>query len=273
MTRTLICIGLVFAVLLGFGPAFVHAGIVNLASNNSTVQIDTSTQVGVHQWTVDGIDYLAKQWFWYRIGDTGPEYSFDSLAPVGSGVQIIDPTEAVLYYTNGSGMNVDVDIRLTGMAPGSGQADLTEQLKFTNTSASAMNLRFFQYCDFDLSNGLDTVQFLTPNYVIQQSGGGVNVVESLVNNHPQYHQAALVPVLLNNLNDGGTTTLNNANGPFIGDASWAFQWNFTVQPNGGTFTITKIKVLTVVPEPASIALLCLGGIAGCGLYWIRKRGR
>ena len=50
-----------------------QAQIVNLTDQNSLAQIDVSTQAGMFRWSVDGTNQLSQQWFWYRVGNAGPE--------------------------------------------------------------------------------------------------------------------------------------------------------------------------------------------------------
>ena len=83
---------------------------------------------------------------------------------------------------------------------------------------------------------------------------------------PQNHEAANVPATLVRLNDGLPTTLNDNGGPVSGDVNWAFQWDFTLDPNH-SFIISKDKTL-VVPEPT--ALVLLGMSIGCMAFRIRK---
>ena len=61
------------------------ATVYEISDRNSTACVDvgSSSQSGMFNWYVDGADQIAKQWFWYRIGASGPEQSIDTLgAPV-----------------------------------------------------------------------------------------------------------------------------------------------------------------------------------------------
>ena len=64
--------------LLLTGGYSAKADVV-LTDFNSTVVIDPTSQAGMYTWTVDGVDQMWQQWFWYRIGSAGPEQSIDTL--------------------------------------------------------------------------------------------------------------------------------------------------------------------------------------------------
>jgi len=70
------------------------------------------------------------------------------------------------------------------------------------------------------------------------------------------------------LNDGGPTTLADNPGVGPGDATWAFQWDFLLNP-GQTFQVSKDKRIGAVPEPASLLLLGSGLLGG--LKAVRRR--
>src|SRR5437762_221264 len=75
-----------------------QAQVVTLTDNNSVAQIDTASQAGMFNWSVDGQNQLTQQWFWYRIGNT-PEKSIDTIsapANVPAG-----PNGVATTYNNG----------------------------------------------------------------------------------------------------------------------------------------------------------------------------
>jgi hypothetical protein len=240
-----------------------QAQVITLVNNNSTAQVDTASQSGMFNWFVDGHDYLAQQWFWYRVGSSGPESAINTI----SAPSITTPNAQTLYtrYNNGS-YGVEVDYVLTGFAPGSGQSHVTESISITNGTAQPLNFHFFQYSDFDLG-AADTVQLGKSLGGLfneaDQSGGGTLFSETDVTPGANHGEASLFPTTLNELNDGATTTLNDNAGPVgPGDATWALQWDFTIAP-GSSVGISKQKILTV-PEPSCVALVS-AGLAICAL--------
>ena len=76
-------------------------------------------------------------------------------------------------------------------------------------------------------------------------------------------QVDFVPAILTMLNDGLPSTLNGNIGPMgPGDLCWAFQWDATLGPAGsGTDVLIISKDIQIVPEPATLSLLALGGLA------------
>jgi hypothetical protein len=273
---TSLIIGLCGVIMMGLtGSAYGVTGIT-LIDGNSTILVDPTSQAGMYQWNVNNINYDAKQWFWYRIGNTGPEASIDTIsAPVVSLYDLTgegDIDTARMVYNNNN-LKVDVKMGVTGSPAGGGLSDIDEVIRITNNTASTMDLHFFQYNNFILSAGNDTVNFVNNNRVVQT--GPVYGVEELYNEGESVvtgapiHEAALVYNTLNSLNDLGPTTLNGNGTAGPGNVSWAFQWNLTI-PAGGVMIISKDKILNIVPEPSSIVLLSI--FAACSLLaWRFKR--
>jgi hypothetical protein len=141
-----------------------------------------------------------------------------------------------------------------------------EQIRFANNGANTLVLHFFQYANFKLSDGNDTVKFVNSSQVTQSSPG-VGLSETVVTGFPQYHEAATVTTTLDKLNDQSATTLDNTYGPITGDVSWAFQWDITLGPDA-SFIISKDKALNV-PEPSVLVLLGIG--ISCMAIGIRRR--
>jgi len=59
------------------------AQIAALLDNNSSATINlngTGTTAGMINWTVDGINQLSQQWFWYRADGMNSEQTINSLS-------------------------------------------------------------------------------------------------------------------------------------------------------------------------------------------------
>ena len=241
------------------GVAIQGYSQVALVDGNSLADIDPGTQSGMYNWIVDGVDHLAQQWFWYRIG-AGQEFSIDTIsAPV-----VVHPTAntATITYANAL-LSVRVDYTLFGGVPGDGASHIQESLTINNLSGTALDLHFFQYSDFDLlgTPAGDRVQlgkdvFLKFNEALQTEGPIV-FSETDVTPGADRGEANFFPNTLNSLNDGLATTLNNNAGPVgPGDVTWAFEWDRLLDPNG-SLLISKNKYIQV-PEPGTLALVGLG---------------
>jgi hypothetical protein len=258
--------------------AFAVSPDITLAHGNSVVVVDPSSQAGMHGWNVDGADWDSHQWFWYRIGDT-PEQSIDTISPAvvhtsdsdGDGID----NAAQIAYSNAD-LDVTVTLTLVGGEPGTGWSDIAEQFILHNNTDNPMPLSFFQYNNFDLSAGNDSVEFENRNYVLQTGDVYLweNAGEASVTGKPLHQAGYVMPGgLLDQLNDGVATTLDGTDTAGPGDVDWAFQWNMTL-PAHGNVIISKDKTLSVtVPEPASILLLSIFGACLAFAWRCKKNSR
>jgi hypothetical protein len=236
------------------------AQLYSITNKNSILDINAASGPGgVNNWKIDGVDQLNLQWFYYRIGSAGPEYPLEAISStptIGTGSKSL-----TLTYAN-SAFSVRTVYSLTGGNLGSGTGQLDEAITINNTSASALDFHFFQYSDFNLGNatGGQTVQFYKnpsglPYYSVQ-SDGSRSVTETV---SPASHiEAALYNQTLASLTDGSPTTLNDIASAGLGDVTFAYQWDFTLAA-GGSFQIQKL--IGVVPEPSSLALISSGMLA------------
>jgi len=254
----------VVVALVAYVP--VCSADIVLTDQNSAVNIDTDNGAGAWSWTMNGVNHLFQQWFWYRIGNTA-EQQIDALsAPTEV---VLAPNIATVTYSGG-GLSVSVLYALTGSPVPQLTSDVAEVITLKNTGSTVMDLHFFQYSDFDL-NGVSGGQSVLitgapPNTAVQQ-GGGIVMAETAVVSAPNRYEAGIWPATFNKLTNGVADNLNNVASAGPGDATWAFQWDATLAANGGTFLISKNKKLDVIPEPTAILLL------GTGLLLIGRRFR
>jgi hypothetical protein len=256
MIRETVVVALFCALFVGIGsPA--HAAIVTLSDLNSTAKIDTDSVTGMFNWSVDGQNKLKQQWFWYRVGDTGPEAPINTISPASTSV---GGTRVLFTTYTAQTFSVEVDYLLTGGQRGSDTSDMAETIRIHNNSSASLPFHFFQYADFDLSGtaSADTVAFLAPN-TVTQSYGATSLAETVVTPASSSHEAAVFPLTLAKLFDGVPTTLNNNNSAGPGDVTWAFQWDYNIAP-GGTLIISKDMRIDATPEPATLSLLAVAGL-------------
>jgi len=252
------------------GSAGAQATII-LEDLNSQAEIDLTSDAGMFRWTVDGIENLRKQWFWYRIGDTGPELPLNALGTPLSKTSDgdLDPgDERLISRYAGSGLTVTIDYVLTGGPVGSGVSDIAEMIVLENTGGDDIDLHFFQYVDFELGGTVDdvAVEILNGNTAVQ-TDVGTWLSETVVTWMPDYCEAGIGGSILAKLTDADADTLSDNAGPLgPGDLSWAFQWDVELEP-GDTFIISKDKNL--VPEPAGLVVLGVGSL----VLMLRRRRR
>lgn len=264
---------LVLVLLVGLGPSQANATTYTLTDGNSSSEINPSTQAGMFNWYVDGVNYLNQQWFWYRVG-TSSQHSINTLTLTGVTQSPAFPGSLQLNYT-GTGFTMAVNFYLQGGQPGSGTADMGEQIKINNTSTSSLNFHLFEYVDFNLSQGQDKAQLIYPNSIDQYYQSNT-VSETSVKPFPSHWEIANYPSTLNHLNLTANYTLNDT--PAVGveagpaDLAWAFEWDTTLGRNK-SLLISKDKVITVIviPIPASAILLGTGLLGLVGLSLKRRR--
>ena len=252
--------------ILSFGTV-AHANIVTLSDLNSTATFDTQSSAGQFSWLVDGVEQIATQWFWYRLGNN-PEQSVDALGQTN--ISVLDTNfnpgvdKLTVQYADNQ-LEVTLSLLLAGSSPGSGQADIAEQIAINNLSQTVQTVNFFQYVDFNLNGtpGGDTVTFTNDNDV-EQTDGPVTVTETVITPAALRREANLAYNTLNALNAGVATNLSNFTGPLTGpDVTWAFQWEFVLAP-GQQVLISKDKHI-IVPEPTA-GLLLFGLATGAVIF-------
>jgi hypothetical protein len=242
-----------------------------LTSQNSSLAIDVASGPGnVSDWVVDGLDQLNSQWFYYRAGSDSQEYPVESIGTPLISTPALNRLDAT--YANSS-YSVKVSYTLTGNTLGSGKSGLSETITIKNLTASSLTFHFYQYSDFDLGGvtGGQNVQITTnpSQFLVTQTSGGVTYLteSATLAAVPYLVEAASYDQTLLSLTDNGVTTLNGSTSAGPGNVTFAGEWDMTLNASG-----TKIisKVLTIVPEPASVTLI-LSGLVVWGL--MHRRGR
>jgi hypothetical protein len=273
-----------------FSAFFLVLGLVVLPptyglliqDSNSTLSIDPTTQHGVYDWIIDGVNLAPvygalggdddyRQWFWYRVGNN-PEASIDTLTldvAAASDANFDGTNDTAFLRYLGAGFKIEVTLSLVGGTTGSGQSDIGEQIKIVNTSASPLTMSFYQYVDFQLNApnvAGEYVWWMNSNTVREQGNVGY-VTETVYTPVATHTEAEPFATTINKLNDGVASNLADTNSAW-GDVTWANQWDRTIDP-GGSFLISKDKQ-AVVPEPSTV-LLVVGGLIGLLVGSRRRR--
>ncbi len=234
---------------------------INLSNGNTTATIDPTTNPlsflrGMNSWEVDGVDQLFQQWYWFRIGNTA-ERTIDSGAALS--VSGLTANTATITYIHSS-VRFDLTFTLVGGVAGSGTADVSEIMRVTNLTNQVLDLHLFEYDDFDLDGtfGGDSAVRLDPSS-IRQSDAISSVTVGAVP-AASHWQIGAVPSIFDAIEDGVATTLSDSGSPFgPGDASFAMQWDVSMNSHS-SFLMSKNKIVTAVPEAASMAILGLGTV-------------
>jgi hypothetical protein len=230
--------------------------IVFLKDGNSTASVDVDSPAGMFQWTVDGVNHLNQQWFWYRVG-SGPQFPINTISAASwtqNALNTLNTTYANTIFS------VNINYTLTG--GGTGSADIDEGIRIHNFTTAPLTLSFYQYSDFNLLNTpLGDTVWMDASQAFQWKAA-TQVAEGIIAPNATAFEAnstggaGSTLFKLGSLNDL-VLSGNNSAGP--GDVTWAFQWNLTV-PAEGDEVITKDKLLNiyVIPEPSAFAFVSLG---------------
>jgi hypothetical protein len=265
-----------FLLLVLAGPAAQKSvgALFTLTDANASASFQTATADNNFNWTVDGVNQMSQQAFWYRVGD-GPEQLLHGLpiAVQGTTDSNFDGNPDTLFVRyNGAGFEADMRYGLDGGTAGSGAADMSEQISIVNTTNEPLSFHFFQYTDFDVRGtaGDDSAVFTNAN-AVDQFEGSVRFTETVVTPVPSHREIAFFPTTRNKLNDGLPTTLSDTPiGSVIGtgNLTWAYQWDVIISP-GSTFQVSKDKDIRAVPEPAATILVSVA----LGLLGARRQRR
>ena len=243
---------------------------IELTSGNSVVKIDPFNPSGMNSWVVDGQNQLYQQWFWYRTASQTREYSIDTIgAPT---IVQNTPSQATSTYT-GVGFTLRVTYDLVGGAGGSGQSAINETITINNTTASPLGFGFFQYSDYNLGGvDLDVVQIQSGFGYALVTSGPIGLGEAVISPSAANGEVAPYDLTLLKLNNNSVDNLNGSLGPSTpGDNTFAFQWDFTIAPNGSQI-ISKVKSLQVqaIPEPTTVGLALLGTFVLVSRRFLKK---
>ena len=249
----------------------------SLADMNTRVGLDDT---GMVDWEVNGIDHMVRQWFWLRIGDTGPEVlldqsnfsetfaTFPAPAPFGVFANYVD-TDTML--------NVTLLDTVMGGTPNSKWSDIAQTVRLMNLGPRTLDVHLFQFVDLDLGGTPegDTVG-IRPNVVRQGQVGGTAlpggdnlVVEMSMLLAPDKYELGDASDLLARLTDGNPTELANTCATGSGDMGWAFQWDLTLHSYNGVAIISEDLLMHHAPEPVTMLSLgmCVAAIGG----YVRRR--
>lgn len=220
-----------------------------LVDGNAALQIDPCSPRGAYSWNVDGIEQLKQQWFWYRLGSSGPERSLDTLPFRGATRQ--DGNRLTLVYETNT-FRIQVEYVLSGSAPGSGisRVVLNELLTVENIGPVPLVVTVFWYSDLDLAGRAteDTVSGAA-NFIHQSSPWSNPGRQSVAGRTPAAWEVGLVPATLAKLSDAAPSSLDANAGPVgPGDVAAAFEWRATLAVTGQA-SVVQFPITTILNAP------------------------
>lgn len=193
-----------------------------------------------------GNDHVYQQWWWYRVGGTGPETVFPT--PTS---QTYQGNQATLTHAL---PQFDAQLQLTvtdGTANASGS--LVQQMAVTNTSGGPITLHLFSYVDFDvLGAGGDAAAFVGGDPTHMRVTDTTGAYSDFLGVDADAYQVTIFATLRTALQDATTTNLNNTGVPFgPGDFTGAFQWTLDLAA-GEEMSIYVVITCNEAAEPPVI---------------------
>ncbi len=261
------------AILLAGVVVQSGAQVYPLSARDTSVQINLAG--GVSDWTIDGVNQLNQQWFYYSVG-SGSVYSIDTIAPWSTPATTPGNSPTLKETYANSTISVQTLYTLQSYPSGSGKATLGDAITINNPIndpvTTAQIYHFYQYSDFDLGgvSGNQNVQFNingagTACQVIQTGLTGSTLTGTVTalsggNSVAPEEEAGIYDGTQFGLGNGNPapTFLNNHLTAGPGNVVYAYEWDVTLSP-GSSLTISEIE--TVVPEPSSVALVASGMLA------------
>lgn len=249
----------------------ITAGNARFIFNSSTTvgSADLRTNAGT------GNDGVFQNWWWFRVGAAAAETRFPWSTAGGNGV--VGPADTLTKSMPGLGSGAfDAVMKYVITDPdGAGAnntANIVATMQITNTSGAPLTLAVFNYVDLDIpsvtSASGDSVAFAP------QGSDGPNDRRMQVTDPAfpgqfgQFYgqnvsrfQAIAFTSIPGQLDNGTLTNLPNTGVPTTNfDMTGAYQWDLVI-PAGGSATLLEAFSLNTiaVPEPATMALLALGG--------------
>jgi hypothetical protein len=274
--KKILVLAVAFFLSVGLAGTVFADSIAMMTEENSTAQYDlSSTGVGMNNWTVDGINRLVEQSFWYRVGNTAQQ-RVNTLNLVSW--SLLPSNYLVVNYSDPSSrFTLQLSYTLTGSDTGSGISDLGETVKVKNISGAPLDFHLYEYVDIDLlglAHPIDSELTLkgTPVNTANQSNNVVSLAETVLTPSATHYEAGYSPQLLSNLSSGLVYNLNDTAYASNGDLAWAFQWDVALGTSASnrSFTLSKDKRLGIVPEPSTFVLLGFGAFGLLAYAWRRR---
>jgi hypothetical protein len=254
-------------------PGQARAATTTLSDHNSTIGLNLSSPAGMTSWTVDSVNQVNQQWFWFRVGASGAQSDLSHITTTPTVTPFGTKNVTALYANSSYG--VQLSWTLNGQNNGSGKSGLNQVATIYNYSTtSPLDFHFFMYSDFSLQDGTQAGhQYVNlgndgngDSTAVQTLGNfGVATNDFVVMTAASRLETAPYNQTLTELNTVNGLALNNnlSSGP--DHPTWALEWDLTIAANGSA-QLGMLDHLQV-PEPSTAALL----LVGLGIVCLRRQ--
>ncbi len=245
------------------GPVVLSNG--GNAVMNLNLDASVAAPLGMYSWAVNGVQQVAQQWFWYRVGNSNPEKDLTSITTTPT-ITPFMTRQVTALYSAPQQYGVQVTYLLGGGSAGSPNNGYTETIRVYNYStSSALDFHLFQYNALNMGG---SVEFTTDaggyGQVTQSSSLGKFIQSGTPS--ASLAEATLDGSTLGNLVNGVPNDLRGTVPATPGSSvAWALQWNLNVPANSSLV----ISLVATVPEPTTLGVLGLG--LAIGLLRARRK--
>ncbi|MBE9158744.1 PEP-CTERM sorting domain-containing protein [Nodosilinea sp. LEGE 06152] len=279
---TLPTLGLTVALATVVAPGLAVAadplppGLIELVDGNSTYQVDLLRFSEDQSWLVDGVETIFTDLYFLNLGNSAAprELRLEDLRSIAFSQPATNRLSAT-FSTFGANLNFSIDSVLLGNVPGSYRAARQETITLTNTGTDWLDVSLFKYIDYDLQfDGVldnDTASFSNNTFTQTDSSGALATIS--VDQVPTAVQISPYGQLLAQLYNSPATGLQPNSGPFVGDATAAFQFDRGLAPGESVvfkflMEVQRQATSKAVPEPGTAFAF---GIVAAGLALLRRR--
>lgn len=254
---------------LGTSGIYGMAQTYNLSARNAGLQVVLGgSGVGVSDWTINGINQLDQQWFYYSVG-SGTLNSIDTISPwttptiTGGNNPTLTET-----YAN-SGINLTAAFQLQSGLVGAGNSSMVTTMTLDNLSGTTETYHFYQYSDFGLGGTTANQNVLfagsTAPYKVTQTAltGGplIGQITSISGGSGDTVEEAAGTSNFGLANGNAAPNFSSSSHSASGTATYAYEIDATVA-SGSSIIISEIQT---VPEPSDVSLI-LGGLVGLAAF-------
>jgi len=253
-------------------PIDCSGGDCTVSDGGASILYDASSDWEMNDFIVGGMNHLFEEEYHACFNCFRDDINFE----LDDNFDLISATEdeaanRILIVMEGEGLRLTFDHVLSGSSsPGFSTATIDETITIENIdpSGAPITLTLSEYDDFDLNDNSDDDTVSSDGTIFTQTAGNTTLtLTSTLFDYFDVGECCEGDILEDELVDGHLAGRTDF-GP--GDAAFALQYDLEVV-NGQAIVIEKQKTITVVPEPASLALFAIG-MAAIG-YRRKRRGK